>query len=44
MGISLELVAPQVYERITVKAGIPGMCETIQLLDITVLQILEHYT
>jgi len=30
-------------ERITVKAGIPGMCETIGLLDITVFQI-EHYT
>jgi len=34
----------KVCERITVKAGIPGMCETVELLDITVFQILEHYT
>jgi len=34
----------RICERITVKAGIPGMCETTGLLDITVFQILEHYT
>jgi len=34
----------RVCESVTVKAGIPGVCETIGLLDITVFQILEHYT
>jgi hypothetical protein len=33
-----------VCERITVKTGFSGMCETIGLLDITFFQVLEHYT
>jgi len=34
----------RVCERITVKAGIAGMYETIGLLDITGFQILGNYT